>query len=259
MFRSTWGIIQEAGGIHDLGAPLLSSLKSQGYEGVEIPVKVVLGYGVKSWADTLAETGMKAIYMAFSDGPMAPGHPSFGGPFAGHPTPGDSPKEHFDVLKAQIEVAYSLGPVKVNCHSGRDWFTPSQAHELYTRVAELEASTGAATIHETHRARYLHSPWVSRDFYASFPSLRMCADLSHFTCVTEAVVDPHLDAAIAAITPAVSHIHARVGFEEGPQVSRVYLLVCWAAYHHVGDVANRATRRAAYYVLSIPFTCMYKV
>ncbi len=83
VFRSTWGIIKEAGGIHDLGAPLLSSLKAQGYAGVEIPVKLVLSYGVKPWAETLASTGMKAIYMAFSDGPMAPGHPTFGGPFPG--------------------------------------------------------------------------------------------------------------------------------------------------------------------------------
>lgn len=50
----------------------------------------------------------QAIYMAFSDGPNAPSHPSLGGPYPGHPPIGDTVADHIAVLAAQLDVAHSL-------------------------------------------------------------------------------------------------------------------------------------------------------
>ena len=74
--------------------------------------------------------------------------------------------------------------------------------------------------HETHRSRILYSPWVARDVCARHPALTLVADYSHFTVVAEAAPsDPELDACVlGALTARVRHVHARVGFEEGPQV-----------------------------------------
>ena len=38
---------------------------------------------------------------------------------------------------------------------------------------------------EGHRKRYLHSPWVARDFLPDFPELKFVADHSHWICVAE--------------------------------------------------------------------------
>ncbi len=72
---------------------------------------------------------------------------------------------------------------------------------------------------ETHRARILYSPWPVPRVFEAHPELRYTADLSHFSVVTETgAEDPEVNKVVALITPRVRHVHARVGFEEGPQV-----------------------------------------
>lgn len=54
---------------------------------------------------------------------------------------------------------------------------------------------------------------------AAHPDLKLCADLSHFSCVAESnPYEGEINKVVAALTPAVRHVHARVGFEEGPQI-----------------------------------------
>jgi hypothetical protein len=51
------------------------------------------------------------------------------------------------------------------------------------------------------------------------PALRLIADYSHWTCVLEAYVgDPELARVIQEMIPNIAHIHARIGYENGPQV-----------------------------------------
>ena len=55
--------------------------------------------------------------------------------------------------------------------------------------------------------------------FEAHPALHYTADLSHFSVVTETGAgDPEVNKVVSMITPRVRHVHARVGFEEGPQV-----------------------------------------
>ncbi len=73
--------------------------------------------------------------------------------------------------------------------------------------------------HETHRARILYSPWVVPRLLKAHPDLHLCADLSHFSCVAESgPTEPEINKVVTLLAPRVRHIHARVGFEEGPQI-----------------------------------------
>ena len=55
--------------------------------------------------------------------------------------------------------------------------------------------------HEGHRKRYLHSPWVARDFVPRHPDLQLVADLSHWICVAETdTTDPVLTQTIADVS-----------------------------------------------------------
>lgn len=66
------------------------------------------------------------------------------------------------------------------------------------------ASSGFEVYHETHRKRFLHSPWVTRDFLPKFPNLKLVADLSHWVCVAETdTADEELNKVIKQIAPQV--------------------------------------------------------
>lgn len=88
----------------------------------------------------------------------------------------------------------------------------------------MKEKEGIAIYHETHRGRILYNPWITRDICKVFPTLKLTADLSHWCVVAERIFDPAsgLDDDWQEILDIVSerthHIHARVGYEEGPQV-----------------------------------------
>jgi len=50
------------------------------------------------------------------------------------------------------------------------------------------------------------------------PELKLTADLSHWVCVCERLLESSEIDIVKKIAPRVHHIHARVGYEEGPQV-----------------------------------------
>jgi len=61
---------------------------------------------------------------------------------------------------------------------------------------------------------------VARELVPKFKGdLKIVADLSHFLCVAETnPEDQELTAVIDLLAPYVKHIHARVGYDHGPQV-----------------------------------------
>jgi len=124
------------------------------------------------------------------------------------------------VFKAQVDEALKLSPVKINSHSGYDYFWRKEQEEFFTRAIEFERKVPIPVYHETHRKRILHSPWVARELVPQFKGdLKIVADLSHFLCVAETnTEDPELCAVIEQLAPYVGHVHARVGYDHGPQV-----------------------------------------
>ncbi len=50
-----------------------------------------------------------------------------------------------------------------------------------------------------------------------FENLKLCCDFSHWVCVCERLIDDQT-AIIAQCAQRAIHLHARVGYEEGPQV-----------------------------------------
>lgn len=72
-----------------------------------------------------------------------------------------------------------------------------------------------------HRGRILYNPWTTRDLCRALPGLKLTADLSHFCVVAERVFaadDAVWADCMKEIARATRHIHARVGYAQGPQV-----------------------------------------
>eukprot|EP00446_Apocalathium_sp_SHHI-4_P083637 CAMPEP_0177490638 /NCGR_PEP_ID=MMETSP0369-20130122/31368_1 /TAXON_ID=447022 ORGANISM="Scrippsiella hangoei-like, Strain SHHI-4" /NCGR_SAMPLE_ID=MMETSP0369 /ASSEMBLY_ACC=CAM_ASM_000364 /LENGTH=401 /DNA_ID=CAMNT_0018967231 /DNA_START=44 /DNA_END=1249 /DNA_ORIENTATION=+ len=141
---------------------------------------------------------------------------------------------HLKVFKEQVEQAYKLFGDRdkdptgvltmVVSHSLKDNFSEQMALKFFRPALAWEAEQGFVVGHETHRKRFLHSPWVTRDFLLKYPdirkSIKLTADLSHWINVAETdCTDPVLNQAIEFIVPNVYHTHCRVGYDHGPQVS----------------------------------------
>jgi hypothetical protein len=131
--------------------------------------------------------------------------------------PGGSVREHLDSLRNQIDECLDHGPAFFNAHSGYDNWSPAEAEDFYGEALALEKTIGIPIAHETHRLRYFGTPWQTRHIMQKFPGLRLTCDFSHWVCVCERLL-PDLGDTIALAARQCHHVHARVGFEEGPQV-----------------------------------------
>lgn len=116
-----------------------------------------------------------------------------------------------------LRLALSFDPDGLTVHSGRDSWPRAEAIDFYHEVARLEAGIDLEIGHETHRGRPLFTPWDTAAILEAEPRLRLVCDFSHWTVVCERLLDDQLEAIELAATRAV-HVHARVGFEQGPQV-----------------------------------------
>lgn len=116
-----------------------------------------------------------------------------------------------------LELAQSVDPDGITIHSGCDAWSREDSIAFYRAAVQLEAEFGLEVGHETHRRRSLFTPWDTAAILEAEPRLRLVCDFSHWTVVTESLLEDHLAAVELAAKRAV-HIHARVGYEEGPQV-----------------------------------------
>jgi sugar phosphate isomerase/epimerase len=111
----------------------------------------------------------------------------------------------------------------VVAHDLRDNFPWAIAARYFRDILPWEKQHGFVVAHETHRKRFLHSPWAIRDFFLKYPDIRaqigLCADYSHLLCVAEVdTSDPVLNQVIDFLAPNVVHTQCRVGYDHGPQV-----------------------------------------
>jgi len=114
--------------------------------------------------------------------------------------PGGSVREHLDSLREQMVECLAHEPLFFNAHGGADTWSVAEAEDFYS-----------------HRRRYFATPWQTRHILRQFPDLRVTCDLSHWVCVCERLL-PDLGETTALAARHCHHIHARVGFAEGPQV-----------------------------------------
>ena len=119
-----------------------------------------------------------------------------------------------------LRNAAGLGPRFINSHTGRDHWGSDSVDMVLNVAFKAEADTGITILHETHRSRFPYSAAVTAPYLHRYPELRLTADLSHWACVSESLLedqDHHLEPALARS----DHIHARVGWAQGAQVPDV--------------------------------------
>jgi len=126
-------------------------------------------------------------------------------------------QDHLDSFAQKLEHSLLLEPLFITCLGGCDAWPEDDSIEFFSRAMAMAQSAGITVSFETHRSRILFNPWITRRIVAQLPEISLTVDFSHWCVVCERLMDTELDV-IHAIADNVHHIHARIGYEQGPQV-----------------------------------------
>jgi sugar phosphate isomerase/epimerase len=128
------------------------------------------------------------------------------------------PQKNLDDFKKTLNAAAVLKPIYINCHTARDYFSFDQLRPFFDFSIQLSKDSGIPIYHETHRGRACYSAPLTKNFVEKIPGLRITADLSHWCAVHESLLEDQ-EETLTAVLERSDHIHARIGFAEGPQVN----------------------------------------
>ncbi len=126
-------------------------------------------------------------------------------------------RTHASEYRSRLINLAASRPVFINSQSGKDYFSPGKNAGLIKIADEVAADYGVKIIHETHRGKFSFAPHVTAAYLNKLPGLRLGLDISHWCNVAESWLDDQKDALELAFS-RTDHIHARVGFPEGPQI-----------------------------------------
>jgi sugar phosphate isomerase/epimerase len=126
-------------------------------------------------------------------------------------------QRHLDSLERKLQEAVLLKPLFVTCIAGCDAWSENKSAEFFSLAIDMAERYGTTISFETHRSRSLFNPWVTARIVEQLPELKLTVDFSHWCVVCERLMDTEIDI-IRAIANQVHHIHARIGYEQGPQV-----------------------------------------
>ncbi len=125
--------------------------------------------------------------------------------------------KHYDTYCAWFEKIKSFKGVKIDSQTGKDFFNFDQNRSLIDVAVNHTKNTGLEVYHETHRNKFAFAAHVTKEYLQKIPSLKLTLDISHWVNVAESFLEDQQEAVDLAIS-RTEHIHARVGYPEGPQV-----------------------------------------
>lgn len=109
-------------------------------------------------------------------------------------------------------------PEFIVSQTGREYYSKVQMAECFAICDRISQESSVKIIQETHRNKWSFAAHIVNDYLVDFPSLELALDFSHWVCVSESYLEDQNEAVEAAIRRG-RHLHARVGFPEGPQVT----------------------------------------
>jgi sugar phosphate isomerase/epimerase len=128
-----------------------------------------------------------------------------------------SPAQHLESLRRQAGTALECQPWFLTVIAGCDAWSTGDSVDFFGRALAMGEELGVTMSFETHRSRSLFNPWATRDILRQLPALRLTCDFSHWCVVCERLIDTEPDV-LALCAGRAHHVHARVGYDQGPQV-----------------------------------------
>lgn len=174
-----------------------------GFDGLEAPVPDTKR-GIDELAEALANHQLDYIAEVTTAGSYVPDRKA-------------SIETHLASIERALPLAKELGARFVTCIGGCDAWPLEQSLRFFREAMKQAESHDIAICFETHRSRTLFNPWVTAEVARALPDIRFTFDFSHWCVVCERLMDSEQDV-LLEIAPKAGHIHARVGYDQGPQV-----------------------------------------
>jgi len=125
--------------------------------------------------------------------------------------------DHVESLRWQAAAAMECHPLFLTVIGGCDAWSIRQSVDFFGQAMALTGELGTIGSFETHRSRSFFNPWTTRDILRQLPELKLTCDFSHWCVVCERLMDTEPEV-IALCAGRAHHVHARVGYDQGPQV-----------------------------------------
>jgi len=222
--KTLWGV----DGAADLGKErkaLFARIKSEGFDAIECCVDW-LAPGFK---EALDEAGLEFVAQLHTTAVTRKGWENF------RYNTSCKIADHLASLKDLATEAKKVGAFLINSHSGCDSWTVEEAREYLRGALAIEKELGVPIVHETHRRRLFWNPFNFRDILKGqddLKDIKINLDISHWVVCLERIFDSpesaHMNGddvdqgwwpeVLGMLKDRVHLIHARVGYEEGPQV-----------------------------------------
>jgi sugar phosphate isomerase/epimerase len=196
IFKTLWG---HSGGYEEAACDAMTAH----FDGIEAPIPQHLAEQ-SHFADILENNGLLYIAEVCTAGSYVPERHA-------------DVDDHLASLASKLRSCVYLKPEFVNCIGGCDAWSLDQHLTFFRGAMQLADDYGVVISFETHRSRSLFNPWITQSIVAALPAIRLTCDFSHWCVVCERLIDSELDV-INAIAANAFHIHARVGYDQGPQV-----------------------------------------
>lgn len=130
----------------------------------------------------------------------------------------DTVDDYISRMEKNIRDLAALRPAFINSHTGRDHYSFDDNCKVLEATLNISRKTGVRILHETHRGRFSFHAASLIPYLKVFPELELVGDFSHFCTVSESLLQDQQDILMQVI-PHVAHVHARVGYEQSPQVN----------------------------------------
>jgi sugar phosphate isomerase/epimerase len=196
LFKTLWG---HTGTREDA----INEAVDAGFQGIEGPAPDT-GVEAEQFKQQLNEAGLAYIAEITTAGTYVPERNA-------------SLQQHIDSFAEKLEHSLRLDPLFITCLGGCDAWPEQQNIDFFNETMSIASAAGITVSFETHRSRAFFNPWVTDRIVAQLPEIKLTCDFSHWCVVCERLMDTEIEV-LQRLAPHAFHIHARVGYEQGPQV-----------------------------------------
>ena len=137
-------------------------------------------------------------------------------------------KAYTQRMTERLAFLIALKPDYINSHTGKDYYSFGENCTIIDAAEQLAKSAQIPIWHEIHRGRFSFHLKTLLDYLELFPKLKLIADFSHFCVVSESDLNDQHEL-LTQLYPHIQHIHARIGFEQSPQVNNPFAQE-WKSY-----------------------------
>ena len=137
------------------------------------------------------------------------------------PVEAETVDEYISNVLKQLKRTLPYQPDFINSHSGKDHYSFDENYKIIEAVESFSDIYNIPIYHEIHRGRFTFHSTTTLAYLEKYPDLKLVGDLSHW-CVTSESMLQDQEHILQKIFPRIKHIHARVGFEQSPQVNNPF-------------------------------------